>query len=117
MLEELREGEPLAVAFDAPLVSAGRPVASSYRILVSRSQTRPLAALYAFNLAEPIPAFPLPLQPEDEEPVVNLQSLLNDVYERSGYDYFIDYRSDPLPPLTEAELNWLNSLLRTKRLR
>lgn len=108
-IDLLREGEPLALA--------DSPVASSYRILVSRSQTRPLAALYAFNLAQRIPAFPLPLQPEDEEPFVNLQSLLNEVYERSGYDYFIDYQSDPLPPLTEAELNWLDSLLRTKGLR
>jgi len=23
--------------------------------------------------------------------------MLNDVYDRSGYDYFIDYRVDPLP--------------------
>ncbi|NJL49321.1 MAG: DUF4058 family protein, partial [Leptolyngbyaceae cyanobacterium SM2_5_2] len=43
-----------------PLRSSTTP--SLYRIVVSRAEQRPLAALYGFNLADPIPAFPLPLQ-------------------------------------------------------
>ena len=42
-------------------------IQSHYRILVSRSKNRPKADLYAFNLQEIIPAFPLPLLREDEE--------------------------------------------------
>ncbi|QYO66885.1 DUF4058 family protein [Leptolyngbya sp. 7M] len=69
---------------------------SHYRILVSRSQTRPIADLYSFNLSDPIPLFPLPLRPEDPEVIVDLRTIITDLYEQLGYDYFIDYRN-PLP--------------------
>jgi hypothetical protein len=102
-IDLLREGEPLPMTGDAG--------ASPYRILISRANTRPLADLYPFNLAEPIPSVPIPLQAGDAEPVADFQSLLMDVYERSGYDYFVDYRSDPTPPLTSEALTWINDTL------
>jgi len=108
-IDLLREGGALEIA--------DGPAASAYRILVSRFDTRPLADLYSFNLADPIPPFPVPLQPGDPEPMVDLQSLLKQVYDRSGYDYFIDYRTDPLPPLSAAELAWIDTLLREQGLR
>ena len=49
--------------------------------------------------------------------LIDLQALLNDVYERSGYDYFINYQIDPLPPLSETDVTWLNALLCEKDLR
>lgn len=108
-IDLLREGKPL------PII--GNHISSSYRILVSRSETRPLADLYLFNLADSIPLFLLPLQKEDTEPVIDLKLLLDQVYERSGYDYFRDYSEDPLPPLSPQELDWINSLLHDKGLR
>jgi hypothetical protein len=95
----------------APLPTTGQPP-SSYRVLVSRSGDRPQADLYPFALADPIPAVPIPLQPEDPEPVVSLQAVLLAVYSRSGYDHFIDYRYDPPPPLTPTETAWIDHLLR-----
>jgi len=108
-IDLLREGAPL------PLTEQPEP--SNYRILISRSDTRPLADLYPFNLSEPIPAVPIPLQKEDEEPSINLQALLTDIYDRSGYDYFIDYHTDPLPPLTAQELQWVDAVLNNHHLR
>lgn len=84
---------------------------TNYRILVSRFEHRPKADLYAFNLQEPISAFSLPLSPEDAEPVVDLQALLNEVYNRAGYDYVLDYRQEPVPPLSEADSGWVKELL------
>ena len=46
-----------------PLLSLPSQVSSDYRILVSPSAVRPRASLYAFNLTDAIPAFPLPLGP------------------------------------------------------
>jgi hypothetical protein len=108
-IDLLRMGGVLPISTTADL--------GTYRILVSRTEVRPMADLYPFNLADPIPLFSLPLQPGDEEPLIDLQTLLNQVYERSGYDYFIDYQADPLPPFSEADLNWLDSLLRQQGLR
>lgn len=108
-IDLLRDGEPLPVMENL--------VQSHYRILVSRKADRPLADLYLFNLPDPIPHFSLPLGANDSEPLIDLQALLNDVYNRSGYDYFIDYRVNPLPPLFEADVGWIDALLREKRLR
>ena len=108
-IDLLRAGNPLPIVGDLPQ--------SNYRILVSRSAERPTADLYLFNLPDSIPPFCLPLQANDREPTIELQAMLNDVYGRSGYDYFIDYRVDPLPPLTEADLGWIDALIREKGLR
>ena len=82
-------------------------IRTHYRILVSASVNRPQASLYAFNLQEPIPAFPLPLREGESEPIINLQSLLGDIYDQSGYDLVIDYGEDPIPPLAQEDAEWL----------
>lgn len=79
-------------------------IQSNYRILVSRSLTRPVADLYAFNLIDRIPAFPLPLRPDDHEPLIDLQPLVNDLHEQLAYDTFIDYRTQPPVPWEDAEV-------------
>jgi Protein of unknown function (DUF4058) len=92
-------------------------IESSYRILVSRRERRPIADLYIFNLPDLIPAFPLPLRPGDAEPIVDLQALLNAVYDRAAYDFRIDYTAAPVPALSEADAAWADSLLRERELR
>jgi hypothetical protein len=67
-----------------PMQGAGP---SLYRILVSRADQRPHAALY----------------PEDGDQVVDLQPLLNQIYDRASYDLAIDYSLPPVPDLAEAE--------------
>lgn len=108
-IDLLRDGDPLPMA--------GEAEASPYRILISRANTRPLADLYPFNLTDSIPSVPIPLQARDAEPIADCQSLLMDVYERSGYDYFIDYTTDPTPPLTPEALTWINEVLTQQRRR
>lgn len=76
---------------------------SDFRVLVSRSNRRPIADLYLFNLPDRIPAFSLPLRPEDVEPVLDLQVLINQLYDRAGYDFEIDYTTEPSPPLSETD--------------
>lgn len=92
-------------------------VRSHYRILVSASAARPRASLYAFSVVDTIPAFPLPLVPGDLEPIVNLQALVQTIYDQSGYDLVIDYDKDPIPPLDGEAGVWLDSWLRQQGLR
>ncbi len=102
-IDLLRGWEPLPV-FD-------NDNAACYRILVSRGNERPLADLYLFNLPDAIPGFPLPLQSPDVEPIVDLQGLLNTVYDRVAYDITLDYTAELVPPLSEADAVWADSLL------
>lgn len=92
-IDLLRSGEPMDMI--------GLTEHSDYRILVSRSQRRPDADLYIFNVSDPIPAIPLPLLPEDNEPSLNLNQLLHDLYDRAGFDLRIDYSVPPEPPLRQ----------------
>ncbi|MEG4500187.1 DUF4058 family protein [Microcoleus sp. F10-C6] len=78
-------------------------ILTDYRILVSRANLRPEAELYPFNVTESIPQFLFPLQPPDEEPVVNLAEILEQVYQEAALDLAIDYSVQPVPPLSESD--------------
>lgn len=108
-IDLLRSGEPMPVLENE--------LQANYRILVSRGDRRPTADLYLFNLPNEIPKFTLPLRSEDVDPVVDLQALLNGVYDRAGYDYTIDYSREPVPALSEEDAAWADALLREKGLR
>jgi len=95
-IDLLQDGEALPMA--------GQENSSHYRILISRGATRPVADLFVFNLGDRIPAFLLPLQSGDSEPLVDLQQLVNDLYDQLGYDYFIDYQNSPPAPWSEVEV-------------
>jgi hypothetical protein len=90
-----------------PILPLPDSLQTHYRILVSASAHRPQASLYAFNVQDPIPAFPLPLRDTEVEPIVNLQGLLAEIYDQSGYDLVIDYREAPVPPLSKEDAQWL----------
>ena len=90
---------------------------SDYQILVSRSNIRPKAELYHFNLQDKIPPFLLPLRSEDTEPVVELQKLLDEIYDQGGYDLRLDYSRSPVPNLSETDAAWTEELLQHQGLR
>lgn len=100
-IDLLRTGEPKPMAGG---------VASDYRILVSRADCRPTAELYPFNLQDPLPRFLLPLRPGDEEPIMDLQTILEQVYQEAALDLAIDYSIQPIPPLSDINFEWLQTL-------
>ncbi|NEQ34334.1 MAG: DUF4058 family protein [Leptolyngbya sp. SIO4C5] len=101
-IDLLRAGKPMPIQ--------GSPSASDFRILISRSDDRPQADLYAFSLRESIPIFPLPLKSGDSEPLLNLNDCLNGVYERAGFDLRIDYSQAIQPALSAGDEAWVNDL-------
>jgi hypothetical protein len=106
-IDLLRQGKPM------PMEGG---IESHYRILVSRSESRPKAALYGFNIRDSIPQFPLPLG-EDVEPWVDLQGLLHEIYDQGAYDLRLDYSRLTVPALSEADSAWVDEVLRQQGLR
>lgn len=85
-----------------------------YRLLVSRSHTRPKAELYGFNIQDPIPLFAVPLQDQDAEPVIDLHALLDTVYDRAGYAFALSYSQAPMPPLSAEDQVWIEQIMQSK---
>ncbi|MEM1254295.1 MAG: DUF4058 family protein [Cyanobacteria bacterium P01_H01_bin.21] len=91
------------------LLRGGRPLPmkgnrdSDYRILISRSCDRPQAQLYGFNLGQEIPTFEVPLQKGTSEPLLQLQPLVHQVYDRARFELAIDYTQGLSPQLSDAE--------------
>jgi Protein of unknown function (DUF4058) len=108
-IDFLRGWEPLAIY--------GPDSESDYRILVSRSEQRPKADLYTWQVNDPIPYFALPLAHLGEDLAIDIKPALDKAYERSGYDMVIDYQRDPLPPLSAPEADWLDGFLQQIGLR
>ncbi|MDB9529476.1 DUF4058 family protein [Oscillatoria sp. CS-180] len=96
---------------DSPLPMQGAN-SSDYHVLVSRSDRRPQADLYALTVRDPLPLFPLPLKTSEENLPVDLPDIFRGVYDRAGYDLRIDYHQ-PIPPpqLSETNRIWINQLL------
>jgi Protein of unknown function (DUF4058) len=107
-IDLLRAGEPMPVI--------GAQVKSDYRILVSPGLQRPRAALIAFMLRQPMPAFTLPLLPGDAEPEVTLNHILHDLYRRARFDLRLDYTQPPVPSLSEADRVWAQDLIQASGL-
>jgi len=102
-IDLLRSGKPMDII--------GPAVESDYRILISLGWRRPRAQLYTFNLRQPIPDFPLPLLPNDEQPLVHLNQILHELYTRARFDLRLDYTAPPVPPLAPDDAAWAAQLL------
>jgi Protein of unknown function (DUF4058) len=96
-------------------------ITCQYRILVSRSSMRPGADLYGFNLRDPIPVFPLPLLMGDsppgtlreQEPLINLKTLMDQIYEEAALDLAINYAAPPKVKLQDEDWEWVRSITTT----
>ncbi len=93
-IDLLRGGERSAVSDPPP---------GDYFAMVSKPKPRPLAEVYAWSLADPLPRILIPLSIEDPDVPLDLQEAFNLVYDRAGYDYAINYKLPIAPPLSEIE--------------
>jgi Protein of unknown function (DUF4058) len=88
-----------------------------YLIDISRKGVRPRGHLYPLRLPRRLPAVPIPLKPGDPDARLDLQALIDQTYDRAGYDLEIDYKKEPDPPLSADMAAWAGQLLRSKGLR
>ena len=84
---------------------------TDYHILISRSEDRPSADLYNFSVRDRIPDIPIPLRPHEVEPILDLQTILQQIYQRGRYDMPIDYTQSPEPALNEVDQEWSREVI------
>jgi hypothetical protein len=103
----LRVGQPMPILGQTP--------PTPYRILVSRSEQRPTADLYGIALNQPLPNIPVPLKPEDADVLLDLQVVLERVYDEARYAIRINYAQlPPSPVLSPDEQTWVKTVVAAK---
>ena len=100
-IDLLRRGRPM------PLQNRPR---CGYSVLVSRAETRPRAGFWPLRLRRRLPVIPIPLLPADPDARIDLQEVLHDVYDVSGYEDFI-YAGQPDLHLSARDAAWARTFL------
>jgi hypothetical protein len=86
---------------------------TAYRA-VSRVVSDPGAAhLQPIDIRSPLPVLPIPLRDNEAPAHLPLQSLIDQAYRNGRYAQTIDYSKSPVPPLSEEDAAWADSLLRS----
>ncbi len=104
-IDLLRSGERLMAAEALPL--------GDYFVHLSRVERRPSGFIWPIKLPHRLPVIPIPLRNPDPDVKLDLQKLLNAVYDRCAYDLDTDYSKEPSPPLPPQYHEWPEKLLRT----
>lgn len=85
-----------------------------YRACVWRAAKPTAFELYRAPLQKALPSIRVPLRPEDDDVLLDLQALIAQCYERGGYDD-LDYTRELEPPLSPTDASWAAELLQTRR--
>jgi len=83
-----------------------RTEAAHYFISTKRAGEGIRREIYRPLLREPLPVIPIPLRKGEKDVFIDLQSLLNQVYEAGRY-HLLDYRNLPDLPIPQADQQWL----------
>jgi hypothetical protein len=81
-----------------------------YCVLVSHAPTQPEAGLWPIRLRERLPVVPIPLRPPHADAQLDLQPLLQRIYDAAGYEDYI-YRGQPQPHLSAPDAAWAQPFL------
>jgi hypothetical protein len=84
---------------------------TDYCAFVCRANQRPQADVFEWTLKQRLPRIPIPLLPGDPDAIVDLQSALTAVYDRSGYDYSLHYDAPLNVQLRTGHQDWLQQVL------
>ena len=91
---------------------AGKPPATAgdYCAMVSRKPMRPNVEVWAIRLRDPLPIIPIPLKGDIPDALLDLQALLDRVYDAAGYEDYL-YETPTEPPLPEADALWAQAIV------
>ena len=108
-IDLLRNGEGFALHAQLP--------PREYRADLYRVEQQRRVYAWPIGLDQPLPTIAVPLCGDDADARLDLQAAVQTVYDRAAYELQIDYRAEPVPPLSPQRAQWADELLRTKSLR
>ncbi len=81
-----------------------------YAVIVKRATQWPRVGVWPLKLKDPLPTIPVPLREPDPDARVDLQAVLNLVYDRAKYRYRV-YSAKPRPPLMPEDARWAEAIV------
>ncbi len=103
-IDLLRRGQRMATR--EPLAPA------DYYAFICRGERLPKIEVYPWTVRDRLPVIPVPLASGEPDVSLDLQEAFNRTYDRSGYDYSLDYRRAFEPPLEASLEEWVRSVVR-----
>jgi len=88
-----------------------------YRIVVARCDQCTYGKFWPVSMRQKLPTIGIPLRGKDPDVPLDLNAVLRTAYDNAAYDATIDYRRDPVPPLSREDAAWAAKLLREHGLR
>ena len=88
---------------------------SPYTLLVARAKKYDLCQVWPAYFKLPLPSIPVPLAKADSDIPLDLQPMIEAIYQRSRYERSIDYSRPLTPPLEAAATAWLEQQLQARR--
>ena len=85
---------------------------SDYCVIVARAEERPAAGIWPIGLRDRLPTVPVPLRPPDADLRLDLQAVLDQVYDAGGFAGLVDLL-ELVPPLEGDDLAWAESIRAT----
>jgi hypothetical protein len=84
--------------------------ACDYYAMVSRMEKRPRADIWPLQLRDRLPVIPIPLSDSHPSARLDLQAVLDHVYDAAGYEDYV-YLGEPQPRLSAEDAEWAKLLL------
>jgi hypothetical protein len=109
-----RQGRHTVVA---PRERLLRRVPFDYLVSLSRGGRRDRCEAWPFTLRQRMPRVAVPLLDDDPDLILDLQAVFERCYDEGAYARRLDYRRDPVPPLSRADAEWADALLHERGLR
>ena len=83
-----------------------------YCIALTRAQAKQIE-IWPVDLSTSLPIVPVPLNEPDPEVPLDLQAVLNAIYDEAAYDLSIGYDQSPPPPaFSDVDADWLQKQLK-----
>jgi hypothetical protein len=86
--------------------------ACDYYVMVARAHESPHVGLWPLGLRDRLPRIPIPLKPADSDAEIELQPIVDGIYERAGYEDYV-YNTPAEPPLAAPDQEWAAARLAT----
>lgn len=114
---DLLRGETHTLAVPQELITARSRASWHYAMCLHKAGTGNKFDVWAVSVRERLPKISVPLTAGFPDVVLDMQAAITQVYARGGFDRSIDYRREPVPPLSPDDSQWADTLLRSEGLR